>query len=136
MCTICMAALRIAHTLHVQDMHEYQRHDDTITKQTSCTRNTDADAVQSVATYTAYCQLMKRRQALALPCDINIKCSGMLRPVERHQSSTSRRNLMPSLSRSHRKVLQCSETSPTICQYKGFNNNEDQSEPQISHTHA
>jgi len=46
---------------------------------------------------------------------------------------TSPRNTMPPLSRSRTKVLESSETSPTICQYKRFNNHVDLN-PQDDHS--
>lgn len=48
--------------------------------QTSCAPNTDA--VQSAVTYTVYVQLMTGATRTQIPCDIDIKCSGMMIPVD------------------------------------------------------
>jgi hypothetical protein len=82
MCRICRTVLRFAHILHVQDMHEYQIHDDTTTNPlyTQHRRSTVRSYLHSLLPAN---QLTTGATSTQIPCDINIKCSGMLRPVER-----------------------------------------------------
>lgn len=75
-----MTALRIAHILHVQHMHEHQRHDDTITNllYTQHRRSTVSSYPHSLLPVN---EMTTGATSAQIPCDINIKCSGMLRPV-------------------------------------------------------
>ena len=109
---VLMNVTRFAQILHVQDMHENPK-----TLQASCTPNTVSSYLHSLLPVN---EMTTGETSTHIPCDINVKCSGMLRPVERRPVT----DIKPSLSRSRRQVLECSETS-TICQYKRFNNHED-----------
>ena len=81
MCRICMTALRFAHILHAQDMHEYQRHDTTTNfLYTQHRLSTVSSYLYSLLPVN---KMTTGATSTQIPRDINIKCSGMLRPVER-----------------------------------------------------
>jgi hypothetical protein len=108
--------LRIAHILPVHGIH-----DDTTTN-LLCTqhrRSTVSSYLQSTSSYWQALPVHKYRAT-----QTSSVLGWCFQTTDEHLP-TSPRNTMPPLSRSRTKVLESSETSPTICQYKRFNNHVD-----------
>ena len=104
MCTVCMTALTIAHILHVQDTHKYQRHDDRITNllYTQHRRSTVSSYLHSPLPVN---EMTTGATSAQIPCDINIniKCSGMLCPVT--DFSTKRNAVIITVTQEGTRVL-------------------------------